>query len=364
MAGFNVLQVNFENLLNQSSFGISVYHFLVFFAVILAGAVVGKVLTFWLKHYGAKLAAKTENQFDDAIIEIAGKSVFYFCILLSLYVGFQFLEIQDLFVSNTFYKILSIAGILFAVRVVLQIIDSIVTHFVKPLTAKTKSELDDQLVPLIQRLSKVFVILIALLMIVSSFGYDVTALIAGLGIGGLAFAFAAQKTIADMFGGLSIFTSKPFFVGDNIELGDKSVSGKVEEIGLRYTRIRNRNNFLVTVSNSEIASAQIINLSRTKIRKEFLELGLTYSTSNVNLEKARSIVLTVIGKHPKCNAPDAQANFLDFKEFSLNLQVVIPIVDVQNWKQVKHEVNMKIKEEFEKAGIQFAFPTQTVFLQK
>jgi MscS family membrane protein len=236
-----------------------------------------------------------------------------------------------------------------------------VEKILKPMTRKTDSKLDDQLLPILSKSVKVIIWIMAAIIIIRSFGYDVTAILAGLGIGGLAFAFAAQKTIADIFGGISILSSKPFVIGEMIESG--GVLGKVEEIGLRTTKIRDLDGRVVTVPNSVIAEEKIKNIDSEPTRKILMNLGLTYDTSTQKIEKAMEIIKKSVNSNRGCQK-EPLIFFTEFKDFSLNLLVIYYIADKETWQQVRHEVNMEIKREFDKEKISFAFPTQTVHLQK
>ena len=213
-------------------------------------------------------------------------------------------------------------------------------------------------------MAKAAILLIALIIILSNFGYDVTALIAGLGIGGLAVAFAAQATIADAFGGLSIFTSKPFVVGDIVKTPD--AFGTVEEVGLRYTRIRTLDKRLLVIPNSKVANGIIENVSTEPASRIQLHLGLTYATPAKKIRLAKETILKIIKSNPGC-AKDpllaAQVTFSEFKDYNLDIWVIY-FVDKDNWIDVQGQINEAIKEEFEKAKIEFAFPTQTIHLAK
>mgnify|MGYP005653248609 CR=1 FL=1 len=259
---------------------------------------------------------------------------------------------------------LNIVGILVIAWVAIRSVDAFIREFVRPVAEKTDSKLDDQLLPVLSKVIKGIIVALALVVIVGSFGYDITAVLAGLGIGGLAFAFAAKETIADMFGGFSIFTSRPFVVGDFIEMQD-GIVGEVVEVGLRHTRIRNLDKRLVIVPNSKIANSVITNITSAPQRKCVWHLGVTYDTSVAKLEKAKKIIVDAINAHPECEN-DPIVEFEEFGDFSLKILVIFYTKenDFKQFVRVRDAIGMQIKRGFEKAKIGFAFPTQTIHLQK
>jgi len=220
--------------------------------------------------------------------------------------------------------------------------------------------LDDQLIPILKKLSKLSIIAIALIIILSNFGIDVLPLVAGLGIGGLAIAFAAQKTVEDMFGGLSIFASKPFHVGDAVKV--VGVEGIVESVGLRYTRVRDWSGRLNTIPNSKVTQDVMNNISSEAARRVSVTLGVTYRTSYAKMQKAMQILKDIVNKH-KDTQKDPRAVFKDYGDSSLNIWFVYYIQNQERKFDVMSEINMEIKKQFEKAGLDFAFPSQSIYVE-
>jgi MscS family membrane protein len=187
----------------------------------------------------------------------------------------------------------------------------------------------------------------------------------GLGIGGIAIAFAAQQTIADVFGGVSIFTSKPFVVGDRIEF-DTTV-GVVEQVGLRYTRVRTNDQQLLTVPNAKLSGSIITNLENTVKRRIELRLGVTYDTSVKKLEAAKQTISRILSENELVEKdPVPLVVFRDFKDSSLEL-FVLYFVQTPDWRiaqETRDRINFQVKSEFEKQKIEFAYPTSTVYLKK
>jgi len=352
----------FAALTQQQYFGNTLLQYTLFLAVVTVFLVVGKVVGYFIKNHFKKFTAKTGNKFDDILLDLIEKPIWLAMLITGLAAGFQFLTFTEA-TQSMYYNVINILVVLFVGWLLIRFVGSIMKELIHPLVSATDSKLDDQLVPLLEKLTKGTIAVLVLIVIVSSFGYDITALLAGLGIGGLAFAFAAKETISDVFGGFSIFTSKPFVVGDSIKTSD--VIGKVEEVGLRHTRIRNLDKRSVIVPNSRLARSVIINITAAPQRKCVWHLGVTYATSVKKLEKAKQIIVGAINAHKECkNGPVVE--FEGFGDFSLNLLVVFYTKknDFKQFVRVRSEIGMQIKREFEKAGIEFAFPTQTIHVKK
>ncbi len=190
---------------------------------------------------------------------------------------------------------------------------------------------------------------------------EITGLIAGLGIGGLAFALAAQDILANMFGGAAVLTDKPFVVGDRIVA--EGQDGIVQKIGLRSTTMETFDGTHIIVPNKKIADSVVENITREKMRRIKFVLGLEYSTSTAKMEKAKIILRDIVKKN-KSTDDKSLIHFVSFGDSSLNIQLIYWISNLDMILQAKDEVNFEIKKAFEKAKIEFAFPSQTVYVKK
>jgi len=348
-----------EMLFEPNYFGNSLFQVALFLAAIVLSVVLGKVVYYMMKTYALARVEKSKSKVDDVLFGSMQKPVVFFLIVVGLGIGMQALTItaEALPVVENIFSILLTVGVTW---VLVNLVDGAIELYLKPLVSKTDSKLDDQLIPIVSKTVKWLIIIFAALLIVNGFGYDITAILAGFGIGGLAVAFAARETISEVFGGLNIFISKPFIVGDWIQFN--SIVGQVEKVSLRHTTIRNLEKRKVIVPNSQISSSVIENISSAPSRKIVLNLGLTYETPVKKVKKAIELVAGIINKHPDCeNNPIVQ--FSEFKDFSLNLLVIYYATN-DKWFGVKPEINMAIKEAFEKAKIDFAYPTQLIYTAK
>lgn len=192
--------------------------------------------------------------------------------------------------------------------------------------------------------------------------YNISSLLAGLGIGGLAVAFAAQDTLSNVFGAVMIFIDRPFKVGDAVSI--EGFEGAIETIGLRSTRLRTWDGTLVTIPNRTVASANINNLAARPMRRTNFTIGLIYDTPTAKLEEALAIVRDILKDHPSTG--QYRAYFNKFGDFSLDILVQhwSNLMDYDKYLQSLEEINLEIKHRFEAAGIEFAFPTQTIELKR
>jgi MscS family membrane protein len=355
-----------NNFFPGTYFGVGVGEYALFFLTVLVSLVVGKIFYFFMKNYVRRITAKTKTELDDIFVDIVEEPLVFVIFVVGLYVGFLFLEpgfsVAIPWFVEFFHKVIGMLVISAIAWFLLRFIDAFLDHYVVPLAEKTESKLDDQIVPIVRKVGKIAVLAVAGIIVLDNFGYNVTALIAGLGIGGLAFAFAAQKTIANVFGGATIFVDKSFFVGERIQVN--GIDGVVEKIGLRTTRIKDFDNFRITIPNSNIADSTVTNVSRAENRRIKFTLNLVYGTSVKQLRKAVELIKKAVAD-TKGTAPEkTKVVFNEFAGSSLDLLVLYYLNDNSAYFSIKDEVNFRIKEYFEKAGLEFAYPTQTVYVEK
>jgi len=359
----------FSQLINQQFFNISVLQVLIVVSAIFIGWFIGKIIAFIFAKYIGFIAQKTKTNIDDLIVFTLKRPLIWIFPLIAAFLALKFANITEPFLLQSIQNILNVLVIFWVSWVLIKFADGLILFYLKPFAEKTESTLDDQLIPVLRTVTKIAILLFALVIILDSFGYDVTALLAGIGIGGIAIAFAAQETIADVFGGISLFASRPFTIGDYVQAA--SIEGTVKEIGLRNTRILTPQNMLVTIPNAKIAKENIINFSKAIPRGIDLTLNLTYDTKPEQLKKAIQIVTNIIKEHPDCEKEPIVV-FKNFGSSSLDLFVRYFIINPRTPKgtkmpkilQVTNEINFRILEEFNKAGIEFAYPTQTIYLKK
>jgi MscS family membrane protein len=234
--------------------------------------------------------------------------------------------------------------------------------FLRPRVAESESRLDDQLLPLLSGSLKAFILVTVALLILQNSGYSITGLLAGLGLGGLAVALALQPTLANVFAAVTIFVDRPFQIGDWVSAA--GVSGGIEGIGLRSTRLRTSEGALVTIPNSAVVNAHIDNLQHRPTRRTNFAIGVTYDTSSEKLKRAVEILRDVMEQHPGTDS--SHAYFKSYGESALILDVAhwCKYLDFSKYAACIEEINFEIKRRFEDEGIEMAYPTQTVHLVK
>ena len=239
-----------------------------------------------------------------------------------------------------------------------KVIDTIITEVILPITEKSETAFDDHLVPVIQKAIRAIVWSMGIIIGLDNIGFDITAMIAGLGIGGLALALAAQDSVKNIFAGIMIFLDKPFKIKDRIKIGGHD--GTVQEVGLRSTRIRTLEGRIVTIPNCEFTDNSVINVTSQPALRIKINLGLTYETNEEEIQKAIDILREIVLKEIAIT-DDYAAGFNGFGDFSLNILFMYYIKPESHWLNTQTLVNKEILRKFNKEGLEFAFPTQTIF---
>jgi small-conductance mechanosensitive channel len=207
---------------------------------------------------------------------------------------------------------------------------------------------------------RVAVWVIAAFILLDNLGVNITALLAGLGIGGIAIALAAQTILGDLFSAFVIFFDRPFEVGDYINID--AFSGTVEHIGIKTTRIRSLSGEQLVFSNSDLTASRLRNYKRLERRRINFKFGVMYSTSALQLKAIPGILAEIIGRIE--DASFERAHFATLADYCLQFEVVyyVEVSDYLKYMDIQQEINLRLVEEFSARGIEFAYPTQTLFL--
>ena len=320
-----------------------------------------KLLDYLIQVQLRKWAARTATRFDDLLLDLLHGPIKVISFVVLLHIGlrlFAWPEWTTFLISNGLKLV--VAGTL--TYVAIKCVDLLMGLWQQRVQSVQEGALDFHLFPIIRKTLKIFVVVIAVLVTSQNLGMNITGLIASLSIGGLAVGLAAQDTLSNLFGAVAIFADKPFRVGDSIQLD--SIAGTVEAIGLRSTRVRNDEGYLVTIPNKNMANANIVNLSKRPRIKTVLNLGVTYDTPVHTLERALAIINEIYRPHPK--TADLLGSFNKFDTSALNIQV-IHWWNGTDWKEYVlglQGLNLELKRRFDAEGISFAFPSQTVYLRQ
>ncbi|MBD3370113.1 mechanosensitive ion channel [Candidatus Fermentibacteria bacterium] len=232
------------------------------------------------------------------------------------------------------------------------------------LTDKTESQLDDQLLPVLGKMAKILVAVLAIIFYMQILGYPVTGIVAGLGIGGIAVALAAQDTLSGVFASVTLFMDRPMMVGDFVKVGD--VLGTVEEIGVRSTRIRTLGKTLITIPNKQLVSSVIDNWSLRDMRRSDVTIGVTYDTTPKKMEQLLAKLGEMLRQNENVDDSWMVVNFTTFSASSLDIELkfFLKTVDYNEWLNMVQEINLDIMRIVESLGLSFAFPSTSVYMEK
>lgn len=344
--------------LKQDWFGIQIWQYIAVFCWLLLGLIFRKVFEFILENYIHKLAKKTTFTWDDDLINGIDKPSGFIFMMFFWLATFTNLQLS-VTVNHYLSLILEIAVSVGFIWLFYNLSD-VFSKYLGVLTSKTETKLDDQLVPLIRKTLRFFVLVMGIILILQNNGYNVASLIAGLGIGGLAVALAARDTLANFFGSVTIFVDKPFRIGDWIKVA--GVEGTVEEVGFRSTRIRTFYNSLVSVPNSNISNNEVDNLGLREYRRLLTTLNLTYSTSPEQMEAFVEGIKAIVKSNSHFRQDFYEVHFNAFGAHSLDVMVYV-FFKVPDWStelQQKHNFFLEVLKLAKEVGVEFAFPTQTL----
>jgi MscS family membrane protein len=239
-----------------------------------------------------------------------------------------------------------------------RLLDAVLDEYAVPYFENSETDLDDILVPIVRRGVKTIVWIVATIMAMDNAGYDITTVLAGLGVAGMAFALAAKDSLANMFGGFTIFTDKPFGLKDRIKVA--GFDGTVNEIGLRSTRLQTLDGRMVTIPNSEISDTPVENVSSEPSRKVVLNLGLTYDMDEANIKRAMEVLHEIADEHKADLEENLSVGFNQFGDFALNVIFVYRITKGSDILGTQTAINLTILQRFAAEGLELAFPTQTI----
>jgi len=352
------MNFGFKEILNWRILGNSLFDYSI--ALFIFGAIL-LVLRFFKSVVISKIqkaAKETKTKFDDLIIEFINSISWFFYVFLALYISLKFIKLSQGLEKVLFYALIIIFAY-YITKGFQALIDYGLKEVIKKKIAEDKG-FDPSLIDFLAKILKGVLWGVAVIVVLQNLGYNVTALVAGLGIGGIAVAFALQNILADIFSSFSIYLDKPFQTGDFIVVGDKM--GTVKKIGIKSTRIQTLQGEELVISNKELTETQVHNYKRMEKRRAVFSLGVIYETPTEKLKRVPQIIKEIIEKVELAEID--RVHFKEFGDFSLNFEVVyyVKSSSYYDYMDTQQEINFAIKERFEKEGIEMAYPTQTIFL--
>jgi MscS family membrane protein len=351
----------FQEFLGWNLFEVPVWRIGLFLLAILVGLTLKNVLLSRFMRPLDKVLEKTASNLDNLLIEKVEQPLGWIILVVSIYLGLLALDLPDK-LHVLVVLLLKTIGTVFAAWMIFRAVDVLVDGLER-FASKTESDMDDHMIPLVKRMLRISIICVGIITIVQQWGYDVTSLIAGLGIGGLALALAAQDTLANWFGSIMIFTDRPFKLGDWVK--SDHGEGVVEEVGLRSTKIRTFAKTLITVPNKDVANTAVENFSEMPKRRINAQIGVVYSTSAAQMLEIVDGIKDVLRTHEAIDQEFWLVNFVGFGGSSLDI-MIYAFTDTTvwgEWLDARQDIYLKIMKVVEDAGSSFAFPSQSIYFE-
>lgn len=343
--------------------GLHLWQILGLLILVSAAFIMNKLFTFILQKVILRLIVKYGhvNLANKVVLPVARPFSFMFvAIIASLFIPVLQLPTE----VGTFLVLLAKALVPFFATVFAYKVVDVAGMYFEQVAERTENTLDDQLVPLIKKILKFFVVIVGFIAILKSFNFDIIPLLTGLSLGGLAFALAAQDTLKNFFGSLMIFIDRPFQIGDWVTSGD--IDGTVIEVGFRSTRIRTFRDSVMYVPNSIISNSTVDNHGLRKYRRFYTKLSITYDTPARLIEVFVEGIEEIVKRHSHTRK-DAYHIFLnDYASSSLDIMLYI-FFQVPDWNaelRCRQEIMLEVNKLAEHLGVRFAFPTQTLMVEQ
>ena len=331
--------------------------YIVALIIVVLFAFLAKLLLFVFNNYLKKMAKKTKTKVDDLVFDNVRSPLFYLILAYGLKLAISFLEINGIIT-----KIVNSIMALVFVYIILRAIDVIIKTWGMTFAKKTKTKIDEVLLPLLHKASKVVFVIIALMWVLDIWGVDIAPYLAGVGISGIVLGLALQDSLKNVFGGVTLLLDKTFQVGDKIMLEGGTV-GEILDIGLRSTKMRTYDNELIYIPNGYLANSKVQNYTRPdpQVRTNVL-FGVEYGT---DIQKVKKVVIDEIKKMEGIMVdPEPTVQFLEMGDFALNFKASFW---VEQWNEAygrKLDATEKIYNALNKSKINIPFPTQNVYLKK
>ena len=351
--------------------GNEIWRFLILLGVLLVVMAVGKVVQFAINSFTARRDKKRGLTALTLFLRCLTKPISVALFALGLFVCKAFLvfskEAISLEIADYWTKIAQAVAAIALAYALYRLVD-IIEHYLQRWTGKTQTKMDDMLVPVIRKSLRATITIIAVLWIADGIlDAEIRTILVSAGVGGIAIALAAKDTIANFFGSVAIFADRPFQIDELVKIGEHL--GPVEQVGFRSTKIRTLQGHLVTVPNSVIVNSAVENVGRRPYIRRKSNITITYDSGQRGAERAVQIIKEVLSNVPEINtAPEypPRVYFSDFNDWSLNIYMSYWVKPPDYWlyHEVNERVNIEIMKRFEAEKIEFAFPSQTLYIEK
>jgi len=352
--------------------GNAIWRFALVLLVVLVAMVAGRVVQFAMSGYSSRLVQKKGECLRSLLLKALIKPVYVAIFAAGIFLARIPLYFDDelgirFAIGTGWIKIAKVVAAISAAYALYRLVD-VIEYYLNRVVSKTDTRLDDMLVPIVRKALRLTIAIIAILLIAENIlGTSIKSLLMGAGVGGIAIALAAKDTIANFFGSVTIFTDRPFQMGEMVKIGEHC--GPVEEVGFRSTRVRTLEGHLVTIPNSLITSSTVENIGRRPFIRRTSNITVTYDSGHKKTKKAVEIIKEALAEVAEINTdPDRlpRVYFNDFNDWSLNIYMSYWVKPPDFWlfNQVNERVNLEIMKRFEAEQIEFAFPSQTLYVKK
>ena len=336
-------------------FGNPITEWLIALAYIIGSVVVARLVYRLFSKVLKKFTASTDSKLDDIIVDSIEEPIALGFVLLGFYLGYSHLQFEGS--GDIVDSIFQVVVLLDFTWLAARLLDAVVANVILSVGAASKDSMINQIGPILRKTLRSGVWILGVITAMNNVGFDVGAMLAGVGIGGLALAMAAKDYVANIFGGITVFVDKPFKVGDRIIVN--GIDGTVKEIGIRSSRIITLQGRMVTIPNNSFTSSPVENITAEPSRKVSIALGLTYDTSPERIQEAIELLNKIISDRTDTE-DEFTVWFHSFGDFSLNVNCTYYINKSGHWANTQGGVNMEILKKFNEAKLNFAFPTQTI----
>lgn len=372
--------MDFNEIVNyELVVGNSVWRFVLLLIVVIVSLAIGRILQFVITGYANRRKQKHTESVLVIFMEALSKPINVAVITLGIYLCrlclvFDDVATKDMIegIQNNIHLgwtkvVQALIGITFAYAL-FHLVD-VIEYYLNKVVSRTQTKLDDMLVPIVRKSLRITIAIVAILIIAENvFGADnIKSLILSAGVGGIAIALAAKDTIANFFGSLTIFADRPFQIDELVKISGHT--GAIEEVGFRSTKMRTLYGHQITIPNSTIVNSDVENIGRRPFIRRTTEITITYDSGFDKTQKAVEIIKDVLGRVEEINSDPEKMPRVYFSEFgscSLNIYVTYWVKPADYWmfQEVNERINFEILKRFDDAGIEFAFPTQTLYVKK
>ncbi len=329
-------------------------------AIIIGSIFIGKIAYWFLSKTVKRVTKKTKSKLDDLLVDMLEEPLVVVVIIIGFWYGLgrlNFSEGLTSFIEHGMYA----AIIITVTWMIGRLFDALIEQYVVPMTQESDTDLDDMILPVVRKAVRAIIWILGIIVALNNAGIEIAPLIAGLGIGGLALAMAAKDTVANFFGGFTIFTDKPFKVGDRIKIGD--FDGIIYEVGLRSSRMTTLEGRMVTIPNAKIADSMIENVSEEPSRKMVNTLGLVYDVTAEQIEQAMQLLKNIAEANTGVEEK-VIIGFSGFGDSALEITFIYYIKPGEDIMGIRTQINLEVLKQFATHKLDFAYPTQMIYTKE